>query len=163
MAITYEPIATTTLGSTQASVTFSSFSGYTDLVLVVDALCNAGANSTFLLQFNNDATALYSRTFVYGDGSTTASGRDSALSNGLPLLVVDTTTRGANIIQIFNYANTTTFKTATSRISATSNLSAEVVGLYRSTAAITSMKIFNTVPRSFIAGSTFTLYGIKAA
>ena len=36
MAITYEPIATTTLGSAAASVTFSSISGsYTDLVLIV--------------------------------------------------------------------------------------------------------------------------------
>ena len=36
MAITYEPIATNTLGSAAASVTFSSISGtYTDLVVVV--------------------------------------------------------------------------------------------------------------------------------
>jgi hypothetical protein len=35
MASTYEPIATTTLGTATASVTFSSISGaYTDLVLV---------------------------------------------------------------------------------------------------------------------------------
>jgi hypothetical protein len=35
MAKTYEPIATTTLGTAAATVTFSSISGtYTDLVLV---------------------------------------------------------------------------------------------------------------------------------
>jgi hypothetical protein len=33
---TYTPIATTTLGSAQADVTFNSFSGYTDLVLVAN-------------------------------------------------------------------------------------------------------------------------------
>jgi hypothetical protein len=32
---TYTPIATTTLSSSQAEVTFTSFSGYTDLVLIV--------------------------------------------------------------------------------------------------------------------------------
>jgi hypothetical protein len=42
MAITYEPIATTTLGTAAASVTFSSISGaYTDLVLV----CNGNKSS----------------------------------------------------------------------------------------------------------------------
>ena len=44
MAITYEPIATTTLSSAASSVTFSSISGsYTDLVLVITSLsCVAG-------------------------------------------------------------------------------------------------------------------------
>ena len=34
---TYTPIATTTLGSSQATVTFSSFTGYTDVILVASA------------------------------------------------------------------------------------------------------------------------------
>jgi hypothetical protein len=58
MAITYEPIATTTLGTAEASVTFSTISGaYTDLVLVIEGTF---ANYWFwqvadiLMQFNGD-------------------------------------------------------------------------------------------------------------
>jgi len=162
---TYVALATQTVtGSSVADVTFSSIpSTYTDLVLVVDALCSAGSNSTFLLQFNSDAGNSYSRTFVYGDGSTAASGRDSSQSNGMALLSIDPTNRISNIVQIFNYANTTTNKTAISRIDASSNVSAAVVGLWRSTAAINSIKIFNTVPRNISVGSTFTIYGIAAS
>jgi hypothetical protein len=162
---TYVALATQTVtGSSVADVTFSSIpSTYTDLVLVVDALCSAGSNSTFLLQFNSDAGNSYSRTFMYGDGSTAASGRDSSQSNGMALLSIDPTNRISNIVQIFNYANTTTNKTAISRIDATSNVAAAVVGLWRSTAAINSIKIFNTVPRNISVGSTFTIYGISNA
>jgi len=163
MTVTYEAIASQTLTGSVTDVIFTSIPAtYTDLILVVDALCNAGANSTFLLQFNSDAGNSYSRTFVYGDGSTAASGRDSSQSNGMALLSIDPTNRISNIAQIFNYANATTYKTAMSRIDASANVAAAVVGLWRSTAAITSVKIFNTVPRSLIAGSTFSLYGIKA-
>lgn len=164
MPSTYEPIETKTLTGSVTDVTFTAIpSTYTDLVLVIDALCSAGANSTFLLQFNGDSGANYSRTFMYGDGSTAASGRDVNQSNGMALVSIDTTTRGNNIISINNYSNSTTYKSALSRMNLTSNVSAAIVGLWKSTAAITSIKIFNTVPRSIIAGSTFTLYGIKAA
>jgi hypothetical protein len=60
MAITYEPIATTTLGSAAASVTFSSISGsYTDLVLVVTGI---GATVTTFpwIRFNGLSTNIYS-------------------------------------------------------------------------------------------------------
>jgi hypothetical protein len=47
MAITYEPIATTTLGSAAADVTFTSISGtYTDLVLV--AVTQIGSSGDYL-------------------------------------------------------------------------------------------------------------------
>jgi hypothetical protein len=43
MAITYEPIATTTLGSATSTVTFSSISGsYTDLVAVFEVTLTSG-------------------------------------------------------------------------------------------------------------------------
>ena len=74
MTATYEKIATTTLGSAQATVTFSSISGaYTDLV----AICNFGGASAaedFTIRFNGDTNnANYSSRRLYTDTSTIAS------------------------------------------------------------------------------------------
>jgi ethanolamine utilization microcompartment shell protein EutL len=78
MAKTYEPIATTTLGSAAASYTFSSISGsYTDLILVVDATTTAG-NRALQLVLNSDTGTNYSATYITGDGSSTASSRNSS-------------------------------------------------------------------------------------
>ena len=53
MTATYEKIATTTLGSSQASVTFSSISGsYTDLVLISDSTVASGSDGV-RLRFNS--------------------------------------------------------------------------------------------------------------
>ena len=81
MASTYQPIATNTLGSAAASVTFSSISGaYTDLVLIM----NAGSSTTNAdvdINVNGDTGANYSRTILYGTGSTAGSTRYTGASN----------------------------------------------------------------------------------
>jgi hypothetical protein len=73
MAITYEPIATTTLGSAAADVTFTSISGtYTDLVLV--AVTQIGSSGDYLgVQFNSDTGTNYSRTRLSGNGTSASS------------------------------------------------------------------------------------------
>ncbi len=62
MPATYEPLATTTLGSAASSVTFSSISGsYTDLVVVFSGTAGGG-NSNLILTFNSDTGSNYSWT-----------------------------------------------------------------------------------------------------
>ena len=162
MAITYESIATTTLGSAAASVTFSSISGsYTDLVLVSNGKMSAGSAVNNKITFNSDTATNYSRTYVYGDGSTALSGRDSSQDN-LGFIYWNSTNPSTTIIQIQNYSNTTTYKTALARTSE-SGVAAAYVGLWRSTSAITSITITRGSTNDFASGSTFTLYGIKAA
>jgi hypothetical protein len=74
MAPTYEPIATTTLGTAAASITFSSIPAtYTDLRLVVVA--KAVSASTLDVRFNNDSGTNYSKTEISGDGSSAVSFR----------------------------------------------------------------------------------------
>ena len=157
MASTYTPIATTTLGSAAATVTFNSFSGYTDLVLVFEGTSAAAGN--IHIQFNG-STSGYSHTGIYGNGSTAGSGRSTAGANSY--LGTITTTRGTVIGQIMNYSNSTTYKTTLSRSSVAGYEVQARVGLWQSTAAITSMYIFCD-GGNFQTGSTFTLYGIKAA
>lgn len=162
---TYTPIATTTLGSTSTSVTFNSFSGYTDLVLVANILyTGAGASPT--IRVNGDTGSNYSYTIVYGNGSSAASARGSNLSTtywyyaNSPSSTSNTPT--PYIINFQNYANTTTYKTILGRFGGASIETAAQVCLWRSTSAITSID-FYLGGTTFASGSTFTLYGITAA
>jgi hypothetical protein len=168
---TYTPIATTTLGSAQATVTFSSFSGYTDLVLVINARDTRVADGDGIqLCFNSDTSSSgtnYSTTYLdNGPGSARESNAraisffqiagNNYASNGY----------GTVIINIQNYANTTTYKTAIGGGGFAPNYLARSVGLWRSTAAITTLTLFpgyNGSSYNFATGSTFTLYGIAAA
>jgi hypothetical protein len=161
---TYTPIATTTLGSTQTAVTFSSLGSYTDIVVVSQASVTSGA-ANWRLTFNGDSGTNYSRTYISGSGSAATSGRAASVSwitiNDEGYMVAGQPTMLT--IQVQNYSNTSTYKTVLSRSSnGSNNGTAAVVGLWRNTAAITSITL--TIDTStFTAGSTFTLYGIQAA
>lgn len=154
---TYFPIATYTAPSTQTSVTFSAIpSTYTDLVLVIEGAATTAGN--FAFQFNGDTGTNYSDTVVYSDGSSAASNRRSNQAYGY--FGITYASQGATIANIMNYANTSTYKTSISRSNNASNrLEARVV-LWRSTAAINSIKILEG---SYASGMIFTLYGITAA
>jgi hypothetical protein len=155
---TYESIATQTLGSAAASVTFSSIPGtYTDLVLIFNGKGAASGNVTF--QFNGDTGTNYSATIIYGDGSSAGSVRVSSQSSmNIGSVGTDWTT---NTFSIMNYANATTYKTVLGRYSRPDEVGAKV-GLWRSTSAITSIVVGKS-SGTYDTGSTFSLYGIKAA
>jgi hypothetical protein len=164
MPSTYEPIATQTLGSAAASVTFSSITGtYTDLVLVC-SLGAANAGQDFKIQFNGDTGTNYSTTLIRGTGTSAISNRSSNAS----FIYLDYTGATQNAIQaqynvsIMNYSNATTYKTVLSRFADASVASEAEVGLWRNTAAITSIVVGMTAG-NLITGSTFSLYGILAA
>ena len=165
MAATYEPIATTTLTGTSTAITFTSFGGYTDLVLVC-SVKNSTANwPSPRLQFNTDTAGgntYYSNTFMYGTGSGSGSSGRQANDDGIALGNVDNANFSTVIANIMNYTNTTTYKTVVSRIGSASSNTQAYVGMWRRTGAITDITITPQV-YSFDIGSTFTLYGIKAA
>jgi hypothetical protein len=171
MPSTYTPIATQTLVSTTASVTFSSIpSTYTDLILVTNSANNDGSNSLYF-RFNGDTGSNYSANYLYGDGSTVGFGGGTG-SGPFGLMAYyatpSTVVGGSNsIFNVMNYSNTTTFKTAFGRANAIGSFypGAEMlVNTWRSTAAINSITIlFSAGGVTFSPGSTFTLYGIEAA
>jgi len=163
---TYEPIATQTLSSSSIAVTFSSIpQTYTDLILVCQAQ-GTNATDTLTLILNSDTGNNYSITRLYGLGSGTAGSNrysnqpNMAIADYMP----DTTYFSPVIAQIQNYSNSTTYKTVLSRSNAADNWVAGIVGLWRSTSAITSISIREAGGLvNLKAGSTFTLYGIAAA
>lgn len=164
MPSTYTPIATYTASGTVSDYTFTSIVGtYTDLVLVVTPTTTA-ANSSIFVQFNSDTGSNYSATYIYGSGSTAGSGRITSANAGSIAFSSDNTTPYTIKTSIQNYSNSTTNKTYLSRSSAASSTSGDLtyVGLWRSTSAITAIKLYPNTG-SFTSGSVFTLYGIKAA
>jgi len=164
---TYSTIATTTLGSATAQVDFSSFGGYTDLILITNF--TTAANTSITIRVGNgslDTGNNYSCTVFEGNGSLVRSGRDSNINSGFITGLYSALTAGNNaqtITYFQNYANTTTFKTWLSRGNVSAQWTDESVCLWRNTSAITVMRLFNNNGANFAAGSTFTLYGIAAA
>ena len=158
MAKTYEKIATQTLSGTATSVTFSSIaSTYTDLVLIFTGKGSTGGNMT--LQFNSDTGTNYSSTILYGDATAPGSVRGSNQSSmNIGSVGTDIST---DILQVMNYANATTNKTVLGRYSRADEVGSKV-GLWRSTSAITNIVVAIS-GGNFAIGSTFTIYGIKAA
>ena len=168
MPATYEPIATTTLGSNSGTVTFSSIpQTYTDLIIISD-FRTVGTPTFFgcTYKLNGDAGANYSSTYILGNGSSASSSR-STLYAGFAFESYSATSNQVAITNFQNYSNSNTYKTAISRSSGagSSELVGAWVSLWRSTAAITSITLYSTdlgaVP--FASGNVFTLYGIKSA
>ena len=164
MPATYEPIATNTLGSAAADVTFSSIPAtYTDLVIVYQALAATG-NPDMTAQLNGDTGSNYSATRLTGNGTAASSARYSTQTfcRFDEFAAATTTAATMGVISVMNYSNATTYKTLISR-SNQAGLGVETfVNLWRSTAAITSIKLAFT-SGNIAAGAVFTLYGIKAA
>jgi hypothetical protein len=165
MPSTYEPIATQTLGSSAGSVTFASIpSTYTDLVLVTNAKVVSGSPES-RISLNSDTGNNYSYTILSGSGTAGLSTRVTS-SNHIDIsyygVVNSTLGNSVQITNFLNYSNTTTYKTVLTRSNNAGIGNDAIVGLWRATAAINRIFIENT-SSSFDTGSTFTLYGIKAA
>jgi hypothetical protein len=157
---TYDPIASITLGAASSSVTFSAIpQTYTDLVVVI--FSDQTASSPSYVQFNGDTATNYSSTNITGDGATVTTGRVSTSATGIAIATTSANDQ-ISIVNIMNYANTTTNKTSLIRRNDAAAQISLVAGLWRSTAAITSIRLFSN-SSTFTSNSTFNLYGIKAA
>lgn len=172
MAVTYEPIASQTLGADASSVTFSSIpGGYTDLRLVATGRTDRTADDfeALAIRFNSDSASNYSSTRLQGSGGTTYSDRTSSQTYlycaRFNPSASSNTSPSVTVLDFMSYANTSAHKTVLSASSATAeNRSVDrTVALWRSTSAITTIAITSAQGSNFKSGSVFSLYGIKAA
>jgi len=164
MPTTYEPIATTTLSSAQTYVQFSNIpQTYTDLVAVINASASGATGAWW--NSNTSGSALYSDTRLSGDGSSASSTRRSGQDEAIFTAgsEVGTTFSFVATLHFMNYANTTTFKTVLSRSGSAGASTTAGVLLRRDTSAITTIYFDLVGTGTYSIGSTFTLYGIKAA
>ena len=165
MPATFDSIATTTLGSAASSITFSSIPGtYTDLRVVLVIPSVSGATDV-IMQLNSDTGSNYSRTNLTGNGSSTASGQltnqsSLRLSYGGP----STTLPNMTTVDFFSYSGSTnkTCLITTSDDANGSGFIMRAVGLWRSTSAISTIKLECNLA-NFNSGTTATLYGILKA
>ncbi len=171
MANTYTLIASNTLSSSAASVTFSSIpSTYTDLVLKISArTTSTGTQDTFAMQFNN-TTANYSIIYIEGTGSSVSSG---GLFNATTRTDVTVTGNGSTSntfsnIEIYIPSYTVSQNKPSSVFSvnernASSAIMQVTANLWRNTATISSIKLdaLTYSGYNFVSDSSFFLYGIK--
>lgn len=168
MPVTYEPIATTTLGAAAANITFSSISSaYTDLKIIVANYKTASGTQDICLRLNGDSSTVYSFTAMRGDGTLATSNRGTAYPRAMlaPGSWSSTTVPATSIIDIFNYLGSTN-KTILCKTAAEGTEANQIhvsVNLWRNTSAINSVAIFTSGSVNISAGTTATLYGIKKA
>jgi hypothetical protein len=111
-----------------------------------------------------DTGSNYSDTTICGTGSVARTSKNSAVTSIVttdPGLVSNSFS-STMVVNLFNYSNTTTYKTVLLRQSAADVEATAIVGLWRSTSAINTLNLF-VGSGNILAGSTFTLYGIAAA
>ena len=164
---TYVALDKVTVGTATPSVTFSAIgAGYTDLVIVFECFTTAAGARDVALRFNSDTGSNYSSTFLQGNGTSAVSARESSQTR----MMIDYSGAGTTsataeigIVNIMNYSNATTNKTVLVRANRAGAGTDAVVGLWRNTAAITSVTLmFINGTDNFGVGSAFSLYGIKA-
>ena len=172
MPSSFESIASATSTGTETEFTFSSIpQTYASLQLRCILRRNTTGTANMGLRPNNESsTSFYTRHILSGTGGApTAGGTVSGTyTYAINNIEVPGTSTGAYCVQIWdihNYASTTQNKTLRTFSGLNKNGSGEVAlgsNLFISTNAITSLVVYFGGDITD-AGSTFALYGIKAA
>jgi len=169
------PIATTTLSTSTATVTFSNIPQvYEHLQIRVWGYNTSGSDRSLEYAFNSNTSAVYTNHFLLGSGSAASAGAGTSrnyaytfdTNSGQRGFNGDSTKASVFIIDILDYANTNKNKTVRALGGWDGNGSGYIglaSNLWASTSAID--RIDFTVPYSsfFGANTTFALYGIKRA
>lgn len=165
----YESIATTTLGTATASITFSSIpSTYTHLQIRVLGSMSASGADDLCLRFNSDTGSNYSAHYLVGNGTSASSGAYTSATftrAGANALPTATNTYGAAVIDLLDYANTSKYKTIKALTGNDTNGAGYVAlgsGLWQSSTAVTTILLY-PFASTFTANTQIALYGIKGA
>lgn len=164
-------ISSQVLGSTTATVTFSSIPGtYKDLILKISARTGRTDPDYILLTFNSDTTSsgtTYSDTYMLGSGSAATSGRDSSGATiydvGIPGVNQTSNTFSSTEIYIPSYTASDNKPFSSFSVTENNATAADIwvgANLWKNTAAITQINM--KAVSSFVAGSSFYLYGLAS-
>ena len=168
----YESIASQTLSSTQATITFSSIPAtYTHLqIRGIGKSTRVAAFDNIKIQFNGDtATASYTSHYMQGDRTNVSYAQypNNIASAGVGCLLADDNTNASNfgsfVIDILDYKNTNKYKTTRALGGSTATGAATLAsGLWNSSSAITSI-VIGALNGNLKTYTSIALYGIKEA
>jgi hypothetical protein len=161
----YDSLATVTLSGTAAFVEFAGIpSGYKHLQLRILQRSTTPNNTN--MTFNSDTGSNYNWHELFGDGSTAASASSSGSVTFMKASYLESVTAGyvgASVIDVLDYSNTSKNKTMRALTGSDANGTGYILlrsGLWRNTAAITSIKI-TPASGSWDQYSSIALYGVK--
>ena len=159
--MSYTLIASQTLAANTGSVTFAGIpQQYTDLMLEFIGSETVAAHNLYL-QFNGVATSTYSGTALWGTGSAASSDRRSNQTYFYVDRYGNGTAPASAQIHVMSYTNTSINKTSLIRFGAASGNTVEAhVGLWSSTAAITSVTLGGGGLTLISSGSIARLWGV---
>lgn len=161
----YESIATTIVGAGGASsVTFSSIPSTFTHLQIRYINRNTTAIDSLIIRFNSDTGSNYVRHKLSGDGSSASA---AAATSSTYMASADypagTSTFGAGVIDVLDYANTNKYKTMRLLAGYDANGSGIIdlrSNLWQSTSAVTRIDITSN-SNLFAQYSHFALYGIR--
>jgi hypothetical protein len=153
--MSYIPLATVTLGGTDADIVFSNIPAtFKDLVLVVRGTTTS--NVALYARFNSDSTsANYPRVGMSGYASSAASfsGTEPGIQTSFG------TTAATWILNVMDYCATDKHKTVLARLNKDTEEVNAIATRWANNAAITSIT-FITASSTFTTGTTFSIYGV---
>jgi hypothetical protein len=171
----YELISSTILGSTATSITFSGLSTYSSTYRHLQIRATARTNrATFVdnaaMRFNGETGNAYTSHRFYTEAGSTIYAQARPSETSMRILGVAGASAASNVFSglvtdiLDPYAS---FKNRTIRTlggQANGSGTGELTfgsGAFRDIAAISSITIYLESSNSFVAGSRFSLYGIK--
>jgi hypothetical protein len=170
----YDLLDTITVGTAVASVTFSGLSTYASdyqhlQIRATPKTVNSGAVADIWGYVNGDTATNYNHHFMRGVNSSGVSsgfnnsfggmylgqGNKANTTNGHGALVVD-------ILDPFETTKFTTFRGLSGATSSPDSIVSLNSGLWRNTAALTSITLYSLGDGNIAVNSRFSLYGIRA-
>jgi len=167
----YDLLETTTLASSASSVSFTGLGSYSDYkhlqIRAVARSTDSSGDELIFMQMNSDTGSNYSVHGIFGNGSTVGSfgltsqtkGRLFTIGNA----VESSNIFGAGVTDILDFSSTSKNTTVRSLggIAGTTDSIRLNSFAYLSTSAVTSLFLYLESGTNFVAGSRFSLYGIK--
>jgi hypothetical protein len=167
----YELISTTLISSNTPSVTFSNLGDYSSTykhlqIRYTARVSRATALGTVIVRFNGDSATNYSSHDLYGNGTSVLSSAGTTIGYSWAGITTGSSSTSnvfsGVVLDLLDPFSTTKNKTLRSLAGQTSNNFIVLgSGNWRSTSSVTSIVLSEFGGGDFVAGSRFSLYGIK--
>ena len=167
----YELLETEILASPAASIEFTGLGSYTDYKHLQIRIVARSDRPSFnddpiKMVFNADTGANYAWHRILGNGSTVTSSAAPSNSSlemiSVPAATSATDSFGASVIDILDFSDSSKNTTSRALTGMTDGTFITLTsGLYNNTLPVTSIRLTTTTANNYVAGSRFSLYGLK--